>query len=215
MQKNLNYISKEVGRHNTYICGSCHFQAGLFTKGKDYKYFAHKKTNGYSCVFCHSITKAAVIDSRRSQIELTPNVNHIKMFLKDKPTMLDIILTRLNRTAHSRVFSKSFYKEDKYCMVCHNLQLKQQTNLVYGRVSCNQCHMQPRYALGLKGNEKNHLFLGANMSLAYDRKDKFMLTLMKKWLDGYYPPPLFCYGWDHFLNLPGIQHSPQKNSIKN
>ena len=90
LQKNLDYMSQEVGKHNTYICGGCHFQSGLFTKGKDYKYFANKKTNGYSCVFCHSITKTAIIDSRKSQIELTPNVNHIKMFLKDKPTIFEI-----------------------------------------------------------------------------------------------------------------------------
>lgn len=187
-QKNLDELKREIGAENLKLCAGCHYPYMMLSGNLDHKYYM--KNNGFSCVYCHvigSVRKHAT-DKRITYLTVEPNVAHLKMFYRPgrgpRIGKWEKLLVDLNPTGHARVFKRPLYFEDRYCQVCHELQIKSPKEVGLQRNTCIRCHMQPRYFLGFKGKKMNHYYPGTNTMVPHSLGMDSVVNMVKAWVRG-------------------------------
>ncbi len=185
-QKNLQLLEREEGKKNTLICAGCHASNALFSMNTNYSHY--KNNNASSCAFCHSISEISIVDKRTSSYTISLHKNHLSMFIpieqKGLKKLLNFYFIKLNPDAHKKVFSRTLYKKDAFCLVCHHLNIVPPDNQDFVRATCVDCHMQPENVHGFPGSKKNHYFPGTNTAIPFVLRKTRNLLMMQKWIRG-------------------------------
>jgi len=195
-QRNMDLLAEEIGEHNQITCGGCHYSRMMFERTKTI-HDSYREIN-YSCTFCHLVDNVKLWDDpRKSDLTVRLHVNHLRMFDHqggDEIGEFDQLLINLNPYGHARVFKKDLYSEDIYCQVCHRLQIKPTEDTPMSRPKCIDCHMQPRYLLGLPGEEMNHIFPGTNTANPALLGNDVLTRINMEFCSGDLPLPIKGWG---------------------
>jgi cytochrome c554/c'-like protein len=196
LQKNMDYMTAEIGEENKNLCAGCHHPQSLFDDSLSYKDFTDRPN--LSCVFCHVISEVAFPeDRRRSKIWLHPNWRHLDLLFpgtaEDSPKWAKLAVN-LYPDGHGRALTLPLYKEDDYCQACHRLQIKPTKDFGMVRSRCVDCHMQPRDRIGFKGKEANHRFPGTNTATPYALGDYEQVEFTKAFAAADHPLLLKAWG---------------------
>ena len=140
MHKVLGLLSAEEGEHNQAICAGCHVPGSLFEDGPsadDYRDLTH-----LSCVFCHSVTEAAVDGHFRSHWTVELATEHLHPFVEAEArgellSRWQGLGVQLNPRAHGRAFRQDVIAEDRFCQSCHHMQVRERDE----SQRCVDCHM--------------------------------------------------------------------------
>ena len=197
-QKNMELLAEEIGIQNQITCGGCHYPKMMFERTVPLSQ-SYREVN-YSCTFCHQIQDVKLWEDRRkTDLAVRLHADHLTMFDhegRDAISALDRLLVNLNPFGHGRVFTRDFYFEDKYCQVCHRLQIQASADTPLAKPRCIDCHMQPRNLLGLEGKERNHLFPGTNTVTPDQLNRPDIVSIILRFSNGELPLPV--KGWGSF-----------------
>jgi hypothetical protein len=196
--KNMELLAEEIGKQNQITCGGCHYGRMMFDRTRQLS-DSYTELN-YSCTFCHLIDSVSLWkDRRKSNLGISLPLNHLRMFDEngnDAISSFDKLLINLNPFGHARVFKKDLYSEDRYCQVCHRLQIRATDETPMNKPRCIDCHMQPRELLGLEGKVMNHIFPGTNTFNPLLLGNEKVLEINQKYSSGDLPLPI--KGWGSF-----------------
>lgn len=167
LKKNIDLLAEQMGEQNRIVCASCHYPPALFDRAAPPS--PPPGAHNFSCTFCHQVASVDLPpDPKTSSVEVSLHEAHLRMFNdggEDKISTADKLLVNMNPFGHGRVFTKSLYSEDNYCMACHRLRIEPSRDTSLSAPRCIDCHMQPRKLLGMEGEERNHVFPGINIVL--------------------------------------------------
>ena len=183
--KVLTLLHDEIGFDNERMCYGCHIPSAFYEPAATAADFSSRDNMG--CTFCHSIAAVERFDSERSALQVEVNAHHLWPFVAaeraGRPVDdFELWLIRLNPGAHGRALTKKFYREDEFCMGCHQLQLEPGSS----PQSCNDCHMEQRQAFGFadEAKSRNHLFLGSNTTIPELLGMYELAATTEAWLQG-------------------------------
>jgi hypothetical protein len=212
-QKNMALLVSEIGEKNALICAGCHFPSGLFDRTKNYSYF--RTHNNFSCSFCHMIDKVRIVDSRRSQITITPPLRHLKLFMSGDresiPKPFQATMIKLSPLAHARAFSKPLHRQNEFCVSCHHHQIGLYPKESMVRPRCADCHMQPQDQIGMPGRLRNHFMPGSNLAVPYLAGKSEAVSIIQKWVKGEFGINLG--GWENVWRLKSEKAQTQPMTI--
>lgn len=206
-KKNLEDMAAEIGEGNKIICAGCHRPVALFDPRKSKDFYLAR--DAVSCVVCHTVSGAGVVDRRRSWLEFSPPWDHMRMFPEGDgpPGAADRLFIRLNAAGHGRAFARPLHAQDALCNACHHLQMPPlATNGLLENPPCIRCHMQPQTLFGSKGPGRSHLFMGASVGPALLAGDTKTADLVRRWAEGTIVPELG--GWETLWAVRDRDDSP-------
>ncbi|MBK7973465.1 MAG: hypothetical protein IPK07_09385 [Deltaproteobacteria bacterium] len=185
MHRVLDLLASELGSAETAMCAGCHIPGSLFTGGPPAA--AYRERTNLPCVFCHSVTAAAVDDHQRSRYTLSPKPAALAPYrgaelAGGKLPAWRRMAIQLNTQAHGKAFTPSILAEDAFCLACHHTQVlpegppaasvEAKADARGGEASdapaplrCVACHLPPFQSLESEQAKHDHFFPGSNATI--------------------------------------------------